>query len=97
MKNQAAEFIEETKTAAPNMQMLAELEALKARNAILEEDFERRKQLAGKADDDSEFEAMTLDQLREYITVNSGQAPHGSLNRKTLTRMAASVRPDKAA
>src|SRR4029078_8866095 len=97
MKNSAEAFIEETKTSAPNMQMLAELEALKARNAILEEDYERRKQLTGKADDDNEFEAMSLEQLREYITVNSGQAPHGAVNRQTLTRMAASVRPDKAA
>jgi hypothetical protein len=36
MKNSAMAYIEEGKASAPNKQMLAELEALKARNAILE-------------------------------------------------------------
>lgn len=104
MKNAAETFIADSRSAAPNLQMLAELDALKARNAILEEDFERRKQQQQQQQQkessetsDNEFEAMSLEQLREYITVNSGQAPHGALNRKTLTRMAISVRPDKAA
>ena len=99
MKNAAEGFIEETRSAAPNMQMLAELEALKARNAILEEDYERRKQMqtAPEGASDNEFEAMSLEQLREYIKVNTGQPPHGALNRKTLTRMAQSVGADKVA
>jgi hypothetical protein len=46
---------------------------------------------------DDEFEAMSLDQLREYITAQTGQAPLGSLNRKNLMRMAINSRPDKAA
>jgi len=31
---------------------------------------------------------MTLDMLRDFIKTNTGHAPHGSLNRKTLVRMA---------
>lgn len=97
MKNAAMGFIEDSKSAAPNMQMLAELEALKARNAVLEEDNERRRQMREQEGERDEFEAMSLDQLREYIATHAGQAPHGALNRKTLTRMAREARPDKAA
>jgi hypothetical protein len=97
LKNAAEAFIEEGRALAPNKMMLAELEALKARNAVLEEDAERRKQLALEDKPDSEFEAMSLDQLRAYITEHTGQAPMGSLNRKNLTRMALNSRPDKAA
>ena len=43
MKNQAIEFIAESKAGAANKQMLAELEVLRARNAILEEDLQLKK------------------------------------------------------
>jgi hypothetical protein len=79
------------------MQMQAELEALKARNVILEEDAQHRKQLQERAVVDDEFDAMSLEQLREYIATNTGQAPHGSLTRKVLVRMAGNARPEKAA
>jgi hypothetical protein len=46
---------------------------------------------------DSEFDAMSLDELRGYIEANTGKAPMGSLNRKNLTRMAENSRPEKAA
>ena len=97
MKNAAMAFIEEGRASAPNKQMLAELEALKARNAVLEDDAERRKQMGMVESGDSEFDAMSLEQLRGYITEQTGQAPMGSLNRKNLIRMAQSVRPEKAA
>lgn len=81
LKNNAQEYIEESKKNAPNLVMQAELEALKARNAVLEEDKERRSA-------DNPFDDMTLDMLREFIKTNTGHAPQGSLNRKTLVRMA---------
>jgi hypothetical protein len=95
MKNSAMAYIDEAKASAPNKQMLAELEALKARNAILEEDMQARK----AAGVDSEFDAMSLDELRAYIAEHTGQEPLGSknMNRKTLVRMAENSRPDKAA
>ena len=40
---------------------------------------------------------MSLPQLREYITAQSGEQPLGAMNRKTLIRMAENCRPDKAA
>ena len=98
MKNHAQAFIDEGRASAPNKQMLAELEALKARNAVLEEDMKlRQARRAAEESVDDEFEAMSLDQLREYITAQTGQAPLGSLNRKNLMRMAANSRPEKAA
>lgn len=81
LKNKAQEYIKESKSNAPNLALQAELEALKARNAILEEDKERRTK-------DDPFEDMTTDQIRDFIRENTGHAPHGALNRKTLVRMA---------
>ena len=121
LKNAAMEFIAQSLSGAPNLRMQQELEALKARNAILEEDFERNRQkkaaensnvnlqdelealksrnnvLEQELSPPGEFDAMSLPQLREYITAQTGQAPLGSLNRKTLVRMAENSRPDKAA
>ena len=103
MKNAALEYIEESRQIAPHKAMVAELEALKARNRVLEEDAERRKQLAPPAppappkDADADFDDMTVDQLREYITAQSGVAPTGSLSHKTLKRIAQETRSNKAA
>ena len=95
LKNAAMEYMAEAKSTAPNLQLQNELEQLRARNAILEEDNALKK--AREAAAESEFEGMELEELRQYIATNSGQAPHGSLNRKTLIRMANECRPDKAA
>ena len=95
MKNAAVAYMEEAKATAPTKQLQNELEQLRARNAILEEDHAAKK--AREAAADSEFEGMELDDLRQFITTNTGHAPHGSLNRKTLIRMAIECRPDKAA
>ena len=96
MKNKAAEFIEEAKSSAPNKQMVAELAALRARNAVLEDDVVALK--AHKSnDEEGEFEPMSLEQLREYITTNSGRGPVGQPSRKTLVRMAMECRPERVA
>jgi hypothetical protein len=82
------------------MAMAAELEALRARNDILEEDHkllrERGKDVVTQDAADAEFDDMDIDQLREFITTNSGHAPHGSIGRKTLIRMASDVQKQKA-
>jgi len=85
LKNKAQEYLDEAKSNAPNTAMAADLEALKARNAVLEEDMARLKAVT---ETDAQFDGMSLEQLREFITTNTGHAPHGSLNRKTLVRMA---------
>lgn len=91
LKNKAQEYIEESKRGAPNLAMQAELEVLRARNAILEEDTKLLKERKAIDSADTEFDNMDLAQLREFITTNSGHAPHGSIGRKTLIRMAQDV------
>jgi hypothetical protein len=101
MKNKADEYIKESMTTAPNMQLLAQLEQLRARNVILEEDAAHKKSIEQAAgdDEDGEFKDMTPPQIREYIKTHAGQEPIGAINmnRKTLIRMAKSVRPEKVA
>jgi hypothetical protein len=92
-KNKAIEYLEEAKRGAPNSQMAAELEALRARNELLEADVKLMKDRKEEAAADDDFDGMSLDQLREYITANSGQAPKGTPNRKTLMRMARQCAP----
>jgi hypothetical protein len=93
-KNAAVAYLEDSKRGAPNLQMQAELEALRARNAILEEDLALKK--ARKAQAASEFKNMSAEQLREYIATNSGQAPLGTLNKAVLIRMAQECSPKAA-
>jgi len=87
-KNAAIEYLEEAKTLAPNTAMLAELDALRARNEILEEDQKHLKAKMTELSGKDGLDDMSLEQMREYITSTTGHAPHGSLGRKTLLRMA---------
>jgi hypothetical protein len=97
MKNQAMAYIEESRlVTAPSKQMLAELEALKARNAVLEEDLQRKQQFEATADV-YEFDNMSDKQLRDFITTNTGQAPQGNVARRTLVRMATDAKPKEVA
>ena len=100
-KNAAMAYIEESLAGAPTQQMVVELEALRARNAVLEEDMQaaRLNQRIDLSPDEGEFKEMDLDQIREFIKVHSGQEPIGyrTMNRKTLVRMAQSLRSDKVA
>ena len=96
LKNQAVEFIEQTKAKAPETtQLAAELEALRARNAVLQEDVDALKLRQAS---EGQFKDMSDEQLREFIASHTGHAPHGDLPRKTLVRMATDhARPTKAA
>lgn len=91
MKNQAIAWLEETKSGAVNKQMEVELEALRARNVILEEDLSTLRQLKAKAE--AEFAEMSDVQLKEFINAQTGHTPLGNPNRKTLIRMAIEARP----
>jgi hypothetical protein len=100
-KIKAQEYIDDTRKGAPNMEMARELEGLRARNAILEEDAERllklrkseREKPAAPGD---EFEGMSIEQLRDFIATNTGHAPHGTIGKKTLIRMAMDAQPVQA-
>lgn len=94
LKNAAAEFISDSLKTAPNLQLQAELESLRSRNQLLEEDNERIK--AAQAVD-GEFADMSLEQLREYITVQTGKPPLGTLNRSSLIRLAKMSKPERVA
>jgi hypothetical protein len=96
-KNKAEEFLKQSKMLAPSMQIQAELEALKARNQMLEDD---NKALAAKAAEtcgDDLLDAMSDLQLKDFITTNAGSRPLGNPKRATLLRMAMDARPTKAA
>ena len=43
------------------------------------------------------FNDMTYEQLVDYVTTHTGTAPVGNNSRKTLTRMAMTAKPSKAA
>ena len=96
MKNNAVEYLAASRDRAPELQTKAEMEAMRARTAILEEDLEAAKAAlaAAKADD---FDEMTTEQLRDYVAAHTGHAPTGNLPRKALVRLATEARPNKAA
>jgi len=102
MKNQAMEFIARSQAAAPTKQMQAELEALRAERQVMAEDLAALKAQAAKQPAEerapaNEFDDMSDKQLREFITVNTGQAPQGNVARRTLVRMAMDARPKEVA
>jgi len=93
MKNGAIEYLEETKKGAVNTQMQAEFDAMRAKQEAMEAELATLRHRAAVRDAEDapqgdEFENMQLEELRAFITTHTGHAPHGSLNRKTLMRMA---------
>jgi hypothetical protein len=87
LKNQAEAYIEQARHGAPALEAAAELEALRARNRVLEDDNAALKS-APKESLKESFDDMSVEQLREYITERTGHAPHGALSQKVLKRMA---------
>ena len=97
-KNDAEAFLAESKAGAPNLQMAAELEALRARNAVLEEDAKLKGERAEpKPPAEADYDDMTVEQLREYITAHTGIPPTGSLSHKSLKHLAQGIVKTKAA
>ena len=97
MKNAAEEYLAETQKGAVNTQMQAELEALRAKNQVMEEDLAALKaKPAVSFEPADEFDGMNAEQLREYVTSHTGVEPKGAINRKTLLRMAREAQPEKA-
>lgn len=94
LKNKAIEYLESSTDAAKVTKLEAELETLRARNQVLEED---AKLLASDKTPDARFDGMTDDQLREHIEAITGKTPKGNLPRKTLLRMAMEQKGNVAA
>jgi hypothetical protein len=95
LKNKAAEYIEDAVKNVPNIQMQAELEALRARNEMLEQDNATLTQRRSVAE--AQLDEMTDAELHDYIKTHTGVAPVGASPHKTLVRMALEARPSKAA
>jgi hypothetical protein len=92
MKNKAQEYLDNSRSNAPNTQLQAELEAMRARQQILEEDNAAMKQRVNALSmAEAKFDDMTLEQLREFIKVNTGHAPTGLLGKKALVKLALEV------
>ena len=99
-KNNAEEYLAQAKAGAPNLQMAAELEALRARNAVLEGDAKIKAERAATTPTlptATDYDDMTAEQLREYITVHTGIAPTGTLSHKSLKHLAQGIAKPKAA
>jgi hypothetical protein len=96
LKNQAQDYIAESRAGASTTQLQAEMEALRALNQTLADDNAMLKHKVAApvpTPGADEFEDMSPDQLREYIAANTGHAPQGSLSPKTLMRMARDAKP----
>jgi hypothetical protein len=100
LKNQAIEFIEAAKANIAPGKLIAELEAMRAKNEVMAQDLMaiRQSQTQAKMVDlrepaptDTNFESMTERALRDFIKEKSGVVPHGNPNRETLMRMAKEV------
>ena len=95
MKNQTIAFLESSTDMAKVTKMEAELEALKARNQVLEDDL--KSQPAFNEQEPSEFEGMTDDEIKEHIKSLTGVTPRGNPSRRTLIRMARDQKSNVAA
>jgi hypothetical protein len=94
LKNMAEAFIADALKGAPNAQLVAELDAVRALNQTLQDDVNTLKAAKAAAEDknaDTRFDNMSTDQLKDFITSRSGHVPQGQLPRKTLERMAAEI------
>ena len=99
LKNQAIAFLETSSDGARLTKMEAELETMRARNQMLEDDLKASTSaLRDKPPvTANEFDSMSDDQLRAHIKSLSGVEPKGNLPRKTLIRMAQEQKENVAA
>jgi hypothetical protein len=94
LKNQAIAFLESSSDMAKVTKLEAELEAVRARNQVLEDDL--RAQPATK-EQPTEYDSMTDDEIKEHIRSLTGMTPRGNPSRKTLIRMAQEQKGNVAA
>lgn len=94
-KEKAIEFLATSSDGSRLTKLEAELEELKAKNQILEED--RRRLLSPREQATAEYDNMTDDQLRLHVKALTGIEPKGNLPRKTLIRMSQEQKENVAA
>jgi hypothetical protein len=93
LKNKAEAFLGESAASAPSLQLAAELEAMRAKMAVLEEDNEALKarksaDLGDELIGDAMLDVMTDTQLKDFIASATGVRPIGNPARRTLLRSA---------
>jgi hypothetical protein len=93
-KNQAIAFLESATDMAKVTKLEAELEAVKARNQVLEEDL---RSLPATPEAPTEYDSMTDDEIKEHLKSLTGMTPRGNPSRKTLIRMAQEQKGNVAA
>lgn len=104
-KNKAVEYIEQARISAPNIQMQAELDAMRSKMELVEEDNKLLAQKVAAAaaamtpetSGDATLDGMTDGQLKDFVAANTGTRPIGNPARKTLLRMAFDARPTSKA
>jgi len=94
MKNQTIEFLANSSDMAKVTRLEAELENIKARNQVLEDDL---KLMPKVNEPPTEFDGMTDSEIREHIKSVTGVAPKGNPSRRTLIRMAQDQKGNVAA
>jgi hypothetical protein len=94
LKNQTIAFLESSSDMARVTKLEAELEAVRARNQVLEDDL---KSLPAVKDAPSEYDGMTDDEIKEHIKALTGVTPRGNPSRRTLIRMAQEQKGNVAA
>jgi hypothetical protein len=100
-KSKAVEYLEQARSGTHSHAIQAELDALRAQNALLIEDVATLKNRVGAPPPpphaDVNFEGMTIEQLRKYCEEMTGFPVQGAVNRKTLIRMAREATPENKA
>ena len=97
LKNKTIEFLAGSSETAKITRLEAELEAMKARNEVLEDDIKAGVAVRPPTADPAEYANMTDAQLREHVKSLTGIAPKGQPSRQTLIRMAQENKPSVAA
>ena len=97
MKNAAELYLAETQKGAVNTQMQAELEVLRAKNQVMEEDLAALKaKPAVSFEPADEFDGMNAEQLREYVTSHTGMRAEGRDQSQDAAADGARGSPEKA-
>jgi hypothetical protein len=98
LKNSAQAYIDDAKSNIADLNLRARIEAVEARNQMLEQDLAilQQKRADGphpRETGEAQFDGMTDAELREYIKIHTGSAPVGQPAHKNLVRMAVEARP----
>ena len=94
LKNQAIAFLENSSDMAKVTKLEAELEEMRARNQVLEDDLKTQ---PAAHEQPTEYDSMSDDEIKEHIKALTGVTPRGNPSRKTLIRMAQEQKGNVAA